>query len=146
MDKEDGPTAPPTKTLKQTTISDKKPLSMPDVPESELADVGNGDGDKETAPKATTPEPTEPHETQAEHLKRLASPKKKRGREQDDDVKESEGEDRTEDEPENNNNTDGATSLGRSLRSAPEKKRPRDASVEPTKIVDMETKTEVIED
>ena len=80
--------------------------------------------------KSSTPEPVEPTDAQDEEMReRLSSPKKKRGRDQD--QVDDNGEDPT-------SSADGSVNGNRTTRSEPEKKRrPRDTSEDFTKTADM---------
>ena len=109
--------------LKQTTISDKEqtPLKA-----EEILPVEPGTEDKvmEEPAKATTPEPPTTDEQDKVMHERISSPKKKRGRDIDDDARDIES-------PEKSGSTaEGALNGSRTIRSGPEKKRPRDTSEE----------------
>ncbi|KAI9736052.1 MAG: hypothetical protein M1818_006228 [Claussenomyces sp. TS43310] len=141
MDKEDGATTPPTRTLKKTTISDKEPPVMEGSAELRQPDFQIRDESPKTPPKATTPEPTKLPGSEITKLEeQVTSPKKKRGRDLDDEVREIDDGGETGSE---SLNAGGAATGGRSARSGPEKKRPRDLSVEPSKSDDTgsDTKT-----
>jgi hypothetical protein len=131
LDKEDAATQAASENLKHTTISDKDPVEdMETTTETEAgaADAPKGDG---KTLKAATPEPSEPTDAQdAEMKEQVSSPKKKRSREQDDEVRDLEATDK-DGEPGTAANG-SATGGGRTTRLAPEKKRHRDTSVDPT--------------
>jgi hypothetical protein len=126
IQKEDPATVAASEELKHTSISDKATSNAQSDPTGVLAEVENEDDKRmEEMEKATTPEP-EPTDAQDEEMReRLSSPKKKRGRDQDDDIKELE--DDRGDEP--GSSADGSVvNGGRTTRLGPEKKRPRDGS------------------
>lgn len=131
LPKDDPATMAASEELKHTTISDKLPLptteTTSDVPGTEEAHSD----DKDMSPdKETTPEP-EPTDAQDEEMRdRVSSPKKKRGRDQDDDTNQ------LEDNSERNNGStrEGSVNGSRTMRSGPEKKRPRDTSQEPSRL------------
>lgn len=136
--KEDPATMAASEELKHTTISDKITTASEVDPTAIQAEaVGGEDKDMGGTVKAGTPEP-EPTDAQDEEMReRLSSPKKKRGRDQDDDTRDFEGE--KVDEP--GSSADGTVVNGnRTTRLGPEKKRPRDTSEDPSKA---DEKTEV---
>lgn len=121
--KDDAATMAASEELKHTSISDKLPLPT----ETQAEDKNMSGTDKETTPEA------ESIDAQDEEMRdRVSSPKKKRGRDQDDDTNQAE---------DDSGRNDGITSEGslngsRTMRSGPEKKRPRDTSQEPSRISD----------
>ncbi|KUJ16783.1 uncharacterized protein LY89DRAFT_684829 [Mollisia scopiformis] len=130
--RDDPATVAASEELKHTTISDKiatvsrvQPL---DVQQTTGEDKEMGDSGR-----ASTPD-TDPTDAQDEEMKeRLASPKKKRGRDQEDDSKDLE--DDAADEP--GSSADGSVVNGsRTTRLEPEKKRPRDTSEDTTKATE----------
>lgn len=123
--KDDPATMAASEELKHTTISDNTATkSRVQEPAGEPA---GKDKVMEETPKAGTPE-LESTEVQDEEMReRLSSPKKKRGRDQDDDTKDL-GEDKV-DEPGSSADT-SVVNGSRTTRSEPEKKRPRDTSEE----------------
>lgn len=127
-DKEDGTTTPPTKTLKQTTISDKQDIDTSGSREGEEADLPT---DTETGTILATTKTSKTADVDDEDMReQIASPKKKRGREIDDDAGQDVGEEVLSEEESTSTNT-SVVNGGRTTRSAPEKKRPRDTSVPP---------------
>jgi hypothetical protein len=135
--KEDPATMAASEELKHTTISDKVATVSEVDPPAIQAEPAGEDKDMGGTVKAGTPEP-EPTDAQDEEMReRLSSPKKKRGRDQDDDTRDFEGE--KVDEP--GSSADGSMVNGnRTTRLGPEKKRPRDTSEDPSKAAE---KTEV---
>ncbi|QSZ35714.1 hypothetical protein DSL72_006836 [Monilinia vaccinii-corymbosi] len=119
--------------LKHTTISDNLPLPTTEtnsnVPETEAHpdEKEMFNTDKDATPEA---DPTDAHDE--EMRDRISSPKKKRGRDQDDDTNP------LEDSARNNDSvSEGSANGSRTVRSGPEKKRPRDTSQEPSRISDQ---------
>jgi hypothetical protein len=121
-EKDDPATTAAREELKHTSISDRispsrvEPLNTEAEPEGE---------DKQMKERVGTPE-LEPSDAQDEEMReRLSSPKKKRGRDQDDDTRELD---------DGNTDVQGSAADGsglngnRTIRSGPEKKRPRDTS------------------
>jgi Ran-binding protein 3 len=112
--------------LKHTSISDKVlPVSNPE-PVVHSVSIAEDKEMEEERTKAVTPE-SAAAEAQDEIMReRITSPKKKRGRDLDDDIKEAEeaGKEDASSSP------DGQTNAKRILRSEPEKKRPRDTSID----------------
>ncbi|TAQ89987.1 hypothetical protein B7494_g1687 [Chlorociboria aeruginascens] len=140
-EKDDPATMAASEELKHTTISDKV-LSKPatDTPPPRPAP---SDGDKdmgEEAVKEHTPE-AEPTDAQDEEMKeRLSSPKKKRGRDQDEDIKDLESE-----KLDGNGDAAGGAAINgsRTMRSGPEKKRHRDTSEDPSKFVEQSAEVQL---
>lgn len=129
--KEDGATTPPSENLKQTTISDKEPVMEEALGAS--AETAPQDAKSQEVERTKTPEPagsSQPGDSEMKEM--IASPKKKRGREVDDDVREIEDDTKLEEIAANGTATNG----GRTVRSAPEKKRPRDTSEDPSNLED----------
>ncbi|KAG4440166.1 hypothetical protein IFR05_004375 [Cadophora sp. M221] len=141
--KDDPATMAASEELKHTTISDNT-ATEPRVQEPAVEPAGEDKVMEETPPNAGTPE-LDPTEGQDEEMReRLSSPKKKRGRDQDDDTKDL-GEDNI-DEP--GSSADGSVvNGGRTTRSEPEKKRPRDTSEELPKSAEKtkEAKSETVD-
>lgn len=123
-DKDDAATIAASEELKHTTISDKVA-----VPASEEGDVSKNEGDQAmTEPtKAQTPEAGPSDARDEEMRERISSPKKKRGRDFEDDIL-----DRDSLEG-NDTGSEGGVNTNRTTREEPEKKRPRDTSAEPKK-------------
>lgn len=122
-EKDDPATTAAREELRHTSISDRitptsrvKPPNAEAEPESE---------DKQMKERASTPD-AEPSDAQDEEMReRLSSPKKKRGRDQDDDTRELDDGDADK----QGSAADGSVLNGnRTIRSGPEKKRPRDTS------------------
>lgn len=124
--KEDPATMAASEELKHTTLSDKIATGGR-VQEGETA-VGEDKVMEETL-MASTPEPEDAHDE--DMRERITSPKKKRGRDQDEDAKNVE-----DDTEEPGSSADGSVVGGRTSRSEPEKKRPRDNSEEASKTTD----------
>lgn len=125
--KDDPATMAASEELKHTTISDNT-ATKSRVLEPAVEPAGE-DKVMEETPKAGTPD-LEPSEAQDEEMReRLSSPKKKRGRDQDEDDDTKNIGDDNVDEP--GSSADGSVVNGsRTMRSEPEKKRPRDTSEE----------------
>ncbi|KAH6673780.1 hypothetical protein B0J14DRAFT_591584 [Halenospora varia] len=130
--KEDPATMAASEELKHTSISDKT------TTKEEIAAAQpehSEDKDMEETAKDTTPE-VEPSDAQDEEMReRISSPKKKRGRDQDDDTRDLED---NIDGP-GSSAEGGAVNGSRTKRSGPEKKRPRDTSEDYTKSADEST-------
>ncbi|KAL2061938.1 hypothetical protein VTL71DRAFT_7316 [Oculimacula yallundae] len=124
--KDDPATMAASEELKHTTISDNTAATNSRVQEPAGQPAGEDKVMGDTS-KAETPE-REPAEVQDEEMReRLSSPKKKRGRDQDEDTQDT-GEDNADDQC---SSVDGSVVNGsRTTRSEPEKKRPRDTSEE----------------
>jgi len=124
LEKDDPATTAAREELKHTTISDRISTTRVGLANAEAESEVE---DKPMEERASTPD-AEPSDAQDEEMKeRLSSPKKKRGRDQDDDTRELEG--GSADEP--GSAADGSVLNGnRTIRSGPEKKRPRDTSEE----------------
>ncbi|KAF7875313.1 hypothetical protein EAF04_002485 [Stromatinia cepivora] len=139
LPKDDPATMAASEELKHTTISDKLPLpteTSSKVPEAEThtEDKNMSGTDKDTTPEA------ESTDAQDEEMRdRISSPKKKRGRDQDDDPNQ------LEDNSTINNGSisEGSLNGSRTMRSGPEKKRPRDTSQEPSRISDRSLAKEI---
>lgn len=131
--KEDPATVAASEELKHTSISDEIATVSRVHPVEVKTNSAGEDKDMGESARANTPD-TEPSDAQdAEMKERLASPKKKRGRDQEDDSKDLE-EDGGE-EP--GSSADGSVVNGkRTTRLEPEKKRPRDTSEDYTKAVE----------
>ncbi len=130
QEKDDPATTAARENLKHATISDKEPLdTTEEVQDSTTKDAVGGTSDKivTRSMKAATPEPVEPNDVpNAEMIDHIASPKKKRGREQYDETQNIEEGDKGEGDAalSNGSTVQGRTSTG------PERKRHRDASEE----------------
>ena len=128
-EKDDPATMAASEELKHTTISDNV------LPGQGSASVGDAKADKDMkgTAKAQTPEMEASNVRDEEMREQVSSPKKKRGRDNDDDAKES---------------FTGSETLsvvnGRTARLEPEKKRPRDTSVESTKSSEKSASPKVI--
>ncbi|EDN98444.1 hypothetical protein SS1G_13303 [Sclerotinia sclerotiorum 1980 UF-70] len=135
LPKDDPATMAASEELKHTTISDKLPLPT----EGAEAETHTEDKKMSGKNKDTTPE-AEPIDAQDEEMRdRVSSPKKKRGRDQDDDPNQ------LEDNSTRNNGSvsEGSLNGSRTMRSGPEKKRPRDTSQEPSRISDRSLAKEI---
>jgi hypothetical protein len=119
-EKDDPATMAASEELKHTTISDRI-IVAPEEDSAVTEDAKEDIGMKETT-KAHTPEPEASDVRDEEMREQISSPKKKRGRDIDDDAKESVTENETL-----------SVMNGRTARSEPEKKRPRDTSIDPSK-------------
>ncbi len=127
IEKDDPATIAASEELKHTTISDKT-MAIPRVgPTAEQRGfVYKKDKSISENPRSSTPESNPTNEQDEEMRERISSPKKKRGRDIDD-----EGTRGTEDDNDDpSSSADGSVSGGRTTRSEPEKKRPRDTSEE----------------
>jgi hypothetical protein len=127
-EKDDPATMAASEELKHTSISDKiATTTRVEAPSTEAEAEGE---DKQMGERVGTPD-AEPSEAQDEEMReRLSSPKKKRGRDQDDDTKELD----SGNPDEAGSSADGSGLNGnRTIRSEPEKKRPRDTSEELSK-------------
>jgi hypothetical protein len=121
-EKDDPATTAAREELKHTSISDRISPSRVELVNTEAEPEGE---DKQMKERASTPE-AEPSDAHDEEMReKLSSPKKKRGRDQDDDTRELD---------DGNGDEQGSTADGsvlngnRTIRSGPEKKRPRDTS------------------
>lgn len=134
-DKDDAATMATSKELEQTTISDRVDVASEKPTSSERHEDVDEEGDKEMpepeAVKPQTPEPSAPEtvEVDEDMRDRISSPKKKRGRDQDDDARDVE----SVEAGETASSVEGVLNGSRTMRSGPEKKRPRDTSLELTK-------------
>jgi hypothetical protein len=130
IEKDDEATMAASEELKHTTISDK---NTPSASDSSAAQPESSGGDKKAGVSAreSTPKP-EPTDAQDEEMKEmLSSPKKKRGRDQDDDMQHLE----RDDVDEIGSSADGSAVNGsRTERLGPEKKRHRDISEDPLTV------------
>jgi hypothetical protein len=134
--KEDPATMAASEELKHTTISDKVvPPSQKDQAQDVVhAESAGEDKDMKEIVKESTPEANLTDAQDEEMRERIYSPKKKRGRDQDEDTKELD--ESTLDEP--GSSADGSVINGsRTMRSGPEKKRPRDTSEDYTKATEQ---------
>ncbi|KAF7915405.1 hypothetical protein BELL_0296g00100 [Botrytis elliptica] len=132
LQKDDAATMAASEELKHTSISDKLPLPTETPSQIPQSETQTEDKDMSSTDKETTPE-AESIDAQDEEMRdRVSSPKKKRGRDQDDDTNQAE-----DDSARNNGITsEGSLNGSRTMRSGPEKKRPRDTSQEPSRISD----------
>jgi hypothetical protein len=123
--KDDAATMAASEELKHTTISDKVNMTPENEAPVPKLEPPREDKDVEEQTKAGAAEGDSTEAKHEEMKESISSPKKKRGRDFEDDSKDVEGED---------------GSNGGALRSEPEKKRPRDTSEDLAKI---STKAEV---
>ncbi|TVY78143.1 Nucleoporin [Lachnellula suecica] len=132
--KDDPATAAASEELKHTTISDKVLPASHKVQDPVHLEHGGGDKPMEETAKESTPE-ADPADARDEEMReRISSPKKKRGRDQDDDTRELED----ISQPAPGSAADGGVVNGsRTMRSGPEKKRPRDTSEDYTKATEQ---------
>lgn len=119
-EKDDPATMAASEELKHTSISDRILIAPEDHPA--VTEDAKEDNDMKETAKAHTPEPEASDVRDEDMREQISSPKKKRGRDIDDDAKESVTENETL-----------SVVNGRTARSEPEKKRPRDTSIEPGK-------------
>ncbi len=128
-DNEDPATQAASENLKHASISEKEP---PQSLETSVAMEGQStasDRMEEESARPITPEAAEPSDAQDEEMKeRISSPKKKRGREQDDEARDLEAAGSVDEAGASPNGS--SVNGGRTTRLAPEKKRHRDASVD----------------
>jgi hypothetical protein len=143
LDKEDPETQAASQNLKNTTISDRNSLDLARENAEISSQPGQVTHDNDTTlppPKRAKTPDTKVSEDQ-EMKDKLSSPKKKRGRDTDDDAKDNDADLEAAD------GSSGTGSLnangGRTTRSGPEKKRYRDASAEPAKLEERLHSTEV---
>lgn len=130
--KDDPATMAASEELKHTSISDKLPLATETSSQIPETEAPVEDRDMPNTNKEATPE-IESSDAQDEEMRdRVSSPKKKRGRDTDDDTTQLEGENGRN----NGSNSEGSINGSRTMRSGPEKKRPRDTSQEPSRISD----------
>jgi hypothetical protein len=131
--KEDPATVAASEELKHTTISDEIATVSRVHPVEVRTNPAGDDKDMGDLARVNTPD-TDPTDAQDEEMKeRLASPKKKRGRDQEEDSKDLEED--AVDEP--GSSADGSVVNGsRTTRLGPEKKRPRDTSEDYSKTVE----------
>lgn len=124
---EDAATTAASEELKHTTISDKVlPVSKSSEESTAVESEATGeDKDMNETIKDITPEADSTGVQDEEMRERITSPKKKRGRDQDEDAKDLE-----ESSAEAPGSADGSAPNGssRTMRDGPEKKRPRDTS------------------
>jgi hypothetical protein len=139
-EKDDPATMAASEELKHTSISDKVAATARVEPLSTEAEAEPEGEDKQMGERVSTPD-AEPSDVQDEEMReRISSPKKKRGRDQDDDTRELE--DGNPDEP--GSSADGGGLNGnRTIRSGPEKKRPRDTSEELSKSAEKAAEAKV---
>ena len=126
IDRDDAATIAAGEELKQTTISDKTLPSEGENEHGAPAEIPVEDKMMEEPTKGSTPEPPITDDQDDVMRDRITSPKKKRGRDFDEDAKDVDSPGKPA------LSADGHAS--RTIRSGPEKKRPRDASVDSPKI------------
>ncbi|KAI1100117.1 hypothetical protein F4804DRAFT_56548 [Jackrogersella minutella] len=123
---EDPETAAARKELRQTVISEKSDLSTMSTSQADVAPNVASSGDKASS-KQSTPD-RESLERQADDFKdQVSSPKKKRAHDEVDEPRDEASDANGDVSP---IGTDSGNSLGRTDRSEPQKKRPRDVSSE----------------
>lgn len=128
-DKEDAATQAASENLKHTTISDNEPGESIDASAMVEIDLPAHETSHEDSAKQTTPEPMQPSNAQDEEMKeRISSPKKKRGREYEDEARDVDTVGSVEEAGVYSNGS--AINGGRTTSSAPVKKRHRDTSVD----------------
>src|SRR5579862_9377597 len=124
-DNEDPATQAASENLKHASISEKEPLDGTDASGSKESNPTI----EEESGRPITPDPAEPSDAQDEEMKEhVSSPKKKRGREQDDEARDLEAAGNIEESGSSPNGN--VINGGRTTRLAPEKKRHRDASAD----------------
>jgi hypothetical protein len=134
-DNEDPATQAASENLKHASISEKEPSEGIGASDSKESDSTAPEKIEEESARPMTPDPAEPSDAQDEEMKeRISSPKKKRGREQDDEPRDLEAAGSVEEVGSSPNGS--AINGGRTTRLAPEKKRHRDASVDAVVIGD----------
>ncbi|KAH8597098.1 hypothetical protein B0O99DRAFT_618007 [Bisporella sp. PMI_857] len=121
--KDDAATIAAGEELKQTRISDKE-HNPAEAEKSTRDEPVIEDREMQEPATAATPEPTTLDATDEVMRERITSPKKKRGRDVDDDTKD------VESPQKDGSIAEGSLNGGRTTRSGPEKKRPRDTSEE----------------
>ncbi|TVY18587.1 Nucleoporin [Lachnellula arida] len=130
--KDDPATMAASEELKHTTISDKV---LPTSPKDQAQHVAGEDKTMKETVKEGTPEADLTDAQDEEMRERISSPKKKRGRDQDEETREL---DNNLDEP--GSSADGSVLNGsRTTRLGPEKKRPRDTSEDYTNATEKAT-------
>ncbi|TVY93661.1 Nucleoporin [Lachnellula willkommii] len=130
--KDDPATMAASEELKHTTISDKV---LPTSPKEQAQHVAGEDKTMKETVKEGTPEADLTDAQDEEMRERISSPKKKRGRDQDEETREL---DNNLDEP--GSSADGSVLNGsRTTRLGPEKKRPRDTSEDYTNATEKAT-------
>jgi hypothetical protein len=128
-DNEDPATQAASENLKHASISEKEPPESLRTSTLREADSKAPEQLEEEPGRPITPEQAEPSDAQDEEMKeRISSPKKKRGREQDDEARDLEAAGTVEEVGASPNGS--AVNGGRTTRLAPEKKRHRDESVD----------------
>jgi len=138
-EKDDAATTAASEELKHTTISDKVHDASAEDMAVAVAESVVEDKDMEGAPKRHTPEPDTSDIQDEEMRERISSPKKKRGRDLDDEARDVE----SADPDDTASSADGIVNGSRTIRSGPEKKRPRDTSIGPTKSSEKATDVKV---
>ena len=134
IQKEDPATMAASEELKHTSISDKITTQSHAQSKSTKTELAGEDKEMGETEKASTPEPEHTDTQDEEMIERLSSPKKKRGRDQDEETRDLEGD--NPDEP--GSSADGSFVNGnRTTRLGPEKKRPRDTSEDPAKTTEV---------
>jgi hypothetical protein len=141
-DNEDPATQAASENLKHASISEKEPPEGLETSAVRGADPTAPEQLEEEPGRPITPEQAEPSDAQDEEMKeRISSPKKKRGREQDDEARDLEAAGSVEEVGASPNGS--AVNGGRTTRLAPEKKRHRDASVDTVVAADSGIDTKV---
>lgn len=141
-DMEDAATHAASENLKRTTISDRQPVEGAEIAPMTGVDDSVTHKEEDKSAKQTTPEPLEVSDTQALEMKEnISSPKKKRGRDQDDEDREIGAADCSEEAI--TSPSESSVNGGRTTRSEPEKKRHRDASVDTIVAADSGTDNKV---
>lgn len=123
---EDPDTAAARKELRQTAISDKPNLSTMSNAETNPAPNAAA-GDDKPSSKGATPDRDSPSSQNDDLRDQISSPKKKRARDEVDEPQDAPSDANGDISP---IGSDNGTSINRTVRSEPEKKRPRDVSSE----------------
>jgi hypothetical protein len=134
IQKEDPATMAASEELKHTTISDKITKESRTESNSNETEPTGEDKEMGETEKASTPEPEHTDAQDEEMIERLSSPKKKRGRDQDEETRD------LEDDNPNEPGSSADSSIvngNRTTRLGPEKKRPRDTSEDPAKTTEI---------
>lgn len=127
-EKDDAATMAASEELKHTTISDRIDVATTESPTTTTLEHAEEDKEMEEPAKAHTPERDTSDIHDEDMAERITSPKKKRGRDVDDDARDVE----SAEVDQTRSSVDGING-SRTIRSEPEKKRPRDNSAEPSK-------------
>jgi hypothetical protein len=141
-DNEDLATQAASENLKHASISEKEPPESFETSTTMGGDLTTPEQTEGESARLITPEAAEPSDAQDEEMKeRISSPKKKRGREQDDEARDLEAAGSVEEIGSSPNGS--AVNGGRTTRLAPEKKRHRDASVDTVTVTETVIDTKV---